>query len=82
MDDMITSGGTLMHAAQLCLDRGATRVLTAVIHHDFGPKAPAQLQASAIEKIFMTDTITLREDQKFEKLVEVSVAGMISNVIG
>jgi ribose-phosphate pyrophosphokinase len=78
---MITSGGTLMHAAQLCLDRGATRVLTAVIHHDFGPKAPAQLQASVIEKIFTTDTIALKEDQKFDKLAEVSVADIISEVV-
>lgn len=81
VDDMITSGGTLRHAAQLCLDRGATRVLTAVIHHDFGPKAPAELQASAIEKVFTTDTILLRDDQKFDKLVEVSVAGVIADAI-
>jgi len=81
VDDMITSGGTLMHAAQLCLDRGATRVLTAVVHHDFGPKAPALLQASAIEKVFTTDTIELKEDQKFNKLVEVTVSEMISEVI-
>ena len=81
VDDMITSGGTLMHAAQLCLDRGATRVLTAVIHHDFGPKAPLQLQSSAIEKVFTTDTIALKDNQKFEKLVEVSVADLISQVV-
>ena len=70
-----------MHAAQLCLDRGATRVLTAVIHHDFGPKAPLQLQSSAIEKVFTTDTIALKDNQKFEKLVEVSVADLISQVV-
>lgn len=81
VDDMITSGGTLRHAAQLCIDRGATKVLTAVIHHDFGPKAPTELQASIIEKVFTTDTIALREDQKFDKLVEVSVAGILANVI-
>lgn len=81
VDDMITSGGTLRHAAQLCLDRGATRVLTAVIHHDFGPKAPAELQASVIEKVFTTDTIALKENQKFKKLVEVSVAGVIAEAI-
>jgi len=81
VDDLITSGGTLIHAAQLCLDRGATRVLTAVIHHDFGPKAPLQLQASKIEKLFTTDTIALNAEQKFDKLIEVSVAGMISEVI-
>jgi len=81
VDDMITSGGTLCHAAQLCLDRGAKRVLTAVIHHDFGPKAPAELQASVIEKVFTTDTIALKENQKFKKLVEVSVAGVIAEAI-
>jgi len=81
VDDMITSGGTLMHAAQLCLDRGATKVLTAVIHHDFGPKAPSELQESAIEKVFTTDTIALKEGQKFEKLVEVSVAEILAKVI-
>jgi len=81
VDDMITSGGTLRHATQLCLDRGASRVLTAVIHHDFGPKAPAELQASAIEKVFTTDTIALKEDQKFDKLVEVSVANIIVEAI-
>lgn len=81
VDDMITSGGTLRHAAQLCIDRGATKVLTAVVHHDFGPKAPTELQASIIEKVFTTDTIALRDDQKFDKLVEVSVAEILANVI-
>ena len=81
VDDMITSGGTLMHAAKLCLDRGATRVLTAVIHHDFGPKAPKQLQESVIEKVFTTDTIALKKEQKFKKLIEVSVAELVSQAI-
>jgi ribose-phosphate pyrophosphokinase len=81
VDDVITSGGTLMHAAELCLSRGATRVLTAVVHHDFSPSAPAKLQASTIEKIFSTDTITLKDEQKIEKLVEVSVASLIAEVV-
>jgi len=82
VDDMITSGGTLMNAAKLCLDRGAVRVLTAVIHHDFGPEAPIKLQASAIEKVFTTDTIALKTEQKFDKLSEVSVAELIAKEIG
>lgn len=81
VDDVITSGGTLIHAAKLCLDRGASRVLTAVTHHDFSPTAPAKLQNSLIEKIFSTDTIHLREDQKIEKLTEVSIAPLIAEII-
>ena len=43
VDDMITSGGTLIHAAQLCLDRGASKVLAAVVHHDFASDAAQKL---------------------------------------
>jgi len=81
VDDMITSGGTLVNAAELCLERGATKVLTAVIHHDFGPEAPKKLATSSIEKVFTTDTILLKDEQRFDKLVEVSVAGLIAKEI-
>ncbi|PJE63583.1 hypothetical protein COU89_02555 [Candidatus Roizmanbacteria bacterium CG10_big_fil_rev_8_21_14_0_10_45_7] len=36
VDDVATSGGTMLHAAQLCLDKGARQVYTAVVHADFG----------------------------------------------
>ncbi len=78
---MITSGGTLINAAQLCLDRGAAKVLTVAIHHDFGPGAETKLQASTIEKIFTTNTIALKNEQKFDKLVEISVAQLIAQTI-
>jgi len=78
VDDMITSGGTIVHAAQLCLERGAKQVLAAVIHHDFGPEAPSLLQSSPIARFFTTNTIALKDDQKFEKLHEASIAPLIA----
>lgn len=78
VDDIITSGGTLINAAELCLKKGAKSVIAAITHHDFSEKAPAKLQNSVIEKIFTTNTITLKEEQKFPKLVEVSVAPFIA----
>lgn len=74
VDDIVTSGGTLIHATELCLERGAKRVLVAIIHHDFSENAPEKLQNSPIEKFFTTNTIALKENQKFPKLVEYSVA--------
>lgn len=77
VDDIITSGGTLVHAAEFCLKRGAKRVLACVVHHDFSPNAAEILEKSKIEKIFMSNTIALKPEQKFSKLREISIAPLI-----
>ena len=81
VDDMITSGGTLINAAQLCLNAGASKVIAAVVHHDFADNIKDKLQNSPIEKFFMTNSIALKEDQKFPKLVEISIAPLIAQEI-
>ncbi len=77
VDDIITSGGTLVHAAEFCLKRGAKRVLACVVHHDFSPNAEKILSVGPIEKIFMSNTIALKSEQKFSKLEEISIAPLI-----
>lgn len=78
VDDIITSGGTLINAVELCLKAGAKRAISAIVHHDFSKDAPLKLQNSPIEKIFTTDTILLKPEEKFEKLKEISVANLIA----
>jgi len=79
VDDIITSGGTLINAAELCLKKGAKNVIAAITHHDFSEKAPKKIQDSVIEKLFTTNTIVLKDDQKIPKLVEISVAPLIAS---
>lgn len=81
IDDLITSGGTLIHAAELCLEKGAKQVIAAIVHHDFSPGAPQKLQDSPITRIFSTNTISLKKDQRFAKLEEISIAPLIANSI-
>lgn len=81
VDDIITSGVTLLPAAQLCLKRGATRIIAAVTHHDFAKDTPQKLENSPIEKFFTTNTITLKEDQKIAKLTEFSVASILVPIL-
>lgn len=81
IDDIITSGGTLVHAAEFCLKRGAKRVLACIVHHDFSPNAKEILSKSPIEKIFMSNTIALKKDQKFDQLEEISIAPLIAQEI-
>lgn len=81
IDDIITSGGTLVHAAEFCLKRGAKRVLACVVHHDFSANAKEILAKNSIEKIFMSNTITLKPSQNFPQLKEVSIAPLIAREI-
>lgn len=81
IDDIITSGGTLVHAADFCIKRGAKRVLACIPHHDFSPNSAKVLGNSSIEKIFMSNTIALKPEQKFASLEEVSIAPLIAEEI-
>jgi len=79
VDDLTTSGTTLINAAELCLKQGAKKVIVSVVHHDFSPDAENKLQKSKIEKFFSTNTITLNKN--FPKLDIVSVAPLIKNTL-
>lgn len=83
VDDIVTSGGTLIHAAEFCLKKGAKRVIACIAHHDFSNKTPQILSSadSPIEKIFTTNTIELKPEQKFPQLEEVSIASLIADEI-
>lgn len=78
VDDVATSGSTLINAATASLDKGATSILAAIVHHDFAEGIPQKLQDSPLEQFFTTNTIALKEDQKFDKLKEISVAPLIA----
>ncbi len=79
VDDIITSGGTLINAINLCIERGAKNVIAAVVHHDFSDSAPKKIEDSKLDKLFTTNTIALKPEQKFDKLHEISIASLIAH---
>jgi len=81
IDDILTSGGTMFNAADLCMSKGAKRVIGAVVHHDFAPNTNEKIETSVLEKLFTTNTIALREEDISSKLVEISVASIIAQNI-
>lgn len=78
VDDMVVSGSTLLPAAELCLERGATEVYATAVHHDFTEDAPLLLQNSKFKRFFTTNTIPLKQGHKFEKMTEFSIAPLIA----
>ncbi|GAB3538194.1 ribose-phosphate pyrophosphokinase [Noviherbaspirillum agri] len=57
IDDLISTGGTLVRTARSCRDGGAVRVFAAATHGLFTDDAPGVLADSALEAIVVTDTV-------------------------
>ena len=83
MDDMITTGGTIAGAAELCVQRGARRVLVGATHAVLCGSAPEQLRRAPIEEIVVTDTIPTSPAklEAIPSLKVLSVAGLIGEAI-
>jgi len=57
IDDLISTGGTLLGAAKACKEAGARRVIAAAAHGVFVGKANEVLAAEDLDRIFVTDSI-------------------------
>ncbi len=81
VDDMISSGGTIVTACKLLKKKGVERIYVFATHPVFSEKAPELLQASFAKKVFVTDTIFVSKFSQFPKLEILSVADVIAEQI-
>lgn len=81
VDDMISTGGTILTACNLLREKGAKNVYVFATHAVFCKEAPQILKRSRAEKIFVTDTIGIPERNKFENLEILSVAGIVAKAL-
>lgn len=57
LDDLISTGGTLVRAARACRAHGAKRVYAAATHGLFAGKAEALIREPALEQVVVADTV-------------------------
>jgi len=81
VDDMISSGKTIVEASKLLLKRGAKKILVFATHAVFSKNSGEILENSPVEKVFVTDTIDVPQNKRFPKLEIISVAEMIAKAI-
>ena len=79
VDDMISSGNTVIQSAQLLKDNGVISCDVFATHAIFSEDAPELLQDSSIDRVYVTDTVFIPEEKFFPKLHVLSVAEMIAN---
>lgn len=80
VDDMISTGGTLVEAAKLLKTRGAKKIYVCATHGIFAGEALDLIAASEIDELFVTDTIPLPADAT-DKVTVVSIAPLFAEAI-
>jgi ribose-phosphate pyrophosphokinase len=81
VDDFTISAGTLVDAARVLIERGATSVYAAVSHGLLAGDATERLDASPIERLFVTDSVETQPVPLSSKVEVVSVAGLFGEAI-
>jgi len=81
VDDMISTGGTLVKAAEAVLERGATSVITCATHGIFADNAAEKLVDSHIAEIVVTNTIPVPDAIRRNKIKVLSVATLLADAI-
>ncbi len=81
IDDLIDTGGTIVHGAEALLDRGATEVFAACSHAVFSGAAYDRLSKSAVKEVVVTDTIPVDRGRLGDKLKVVSVAPLLAKAM-
>ena len=81
IDDMIDTAGTIFNAAVVAKDKGALSVTVAATHAVLSGDAVKKLSSDNIDKVFLSDTVHIPENKKFEKLTIVSSAKVFADTI-
>jgi ribose-phosphate pyrophosphokinase len=81
VDDMIDTAGTVVSAANLLIDRGATDVYIAATHGILSGPAVDRLKNGPIREVVVTNTLPVPDEKRFDSLRVLSIAPLIAEAI-
>jgi ribose-phosphate pyrophosphokinase len=80
-DDMIDTGGTIVSAADLLLERGAKEVWAMATHGVLSGPAIERLEKSGISRVVLTNTVPLAPEMRIPKIEVLSVAKILADAL-
>ncbi len=81
-DDMIDTGGTIVSAAELLMERGAAEVWAMATHGVLSGPAVDRLKNSPLTRIVLTNTLPLPPEKQLPTIEVLSVAPLIAEALG
>lgn len=81
VDDEILTGGTVVTAANVLREHGATEVYCSVTHPVLSGKAPDLIAQAGIKELVVTDTLPLQDNKRIDGTKVLSVAPLLGEAI-
>ncbi len=81
VDDIVATAGSLAEAARALKKHGAKDIYAAITHAVLCGPAIERIKKSEIKKLVVTDTITVDKTKQLDKIVQLSVAPLLSEAI-
>jgi ribose-phosphate pyrophosphokinase len=81
IDDEIATASTIVQGAEALMANGAYRVTAAATHGVFSGPAIDRLKNAPIAEIVVTNTIPVPEEKRLDKIVVLSIAGILAGAI-
>jgi ribose-phosphate pyrophosphokinase len=81
VDDMIDTAGTIVSAAEILKEKGATDVWAMATHAVLSGPAIDRLKNAPIDRVVVTNTLPLPPEKQIEKIEVLSVARIIADAL-
>ncbi|MBI3306518.1 MAG: ribose-phosphate pyrophosphokinase [Candidatus Omnitrophica bacterium] len=81
VDDLISTGGSLVEAVKAIKEAGALDIYAAIVHPILAGEAIERISRSQIKELIVTNTIWLPSEKKIEKITQLSVAPLLAEAI-
>lgn len=81
VDDLISTGGSLVEAAGALKKEGALEVYAAVVHPVLADPAVERVKRSVIKELVVTNSIPIPKKKRISKIRILSVAGLLAEAI-
>ncbi|MFA5205821.1 MAG: ribose-phosphate diphosphokinase, partial [Lentisphaeria bacterium] len=81
VDDLTTTGSTLIEAARILLEAGAKRVFAAISHYAVTRSGHDRLSASGLAGVITTDSVPMPADWQPGKVQVLSIAELLATAV-
>jgi len=80
-DDIINTGATAVETSAFLKQHGATSIIFLATHAVFAGEAASLLSSSTIDRVVVTNTISIPKDKQFNSLTVISVSSLLADAI-